>query len=505
MRRLSVLVVAAVAACGGDAAGPAAKPAAVTPGTSNVSTGVAGLALATAPTFTVTDASGKALTGVSVTVAVTAGGGTLVGAPTKTSSGPTSVGQWQLGQVKGTNTVTITVAGLTPFTLSVTGVAGPAAKIAGLTSGVVANAGITLGGPFRAQVQDQFGNGVAGATVTWVNGGGGSFAAGAPLTVTADADGIANSPVYTMGKRAVLHVVQATSTGFTTTMNASVATNYDLVVRTYGPTMTAQQLALFTSASDRIRAIITGDVVDASTPTAGFNLETGCGITGVTAFNETVDDIVVYASVTAIDGVGGVLGRAGPCLRRNAASGFLTAVGIMEFDSADIQNLINLGVAEDVILHEMLHTLGIGTIWSDRSFLTGAGTAGVAYTGARARESCNGFTGVGSICAASIPVENTGGSGTRDSHWRESVFVSELMTGFANTGGMPFSRMTVGGLEDLNYQVNYAAADNYAMPSVASLMAATSLRALSMPEYREILLKPAFEISSDGRIRRIPR
>jgi glutamine synthetase len=31
------------------------------------------------------------------------------------------------------------------------------------------------------------------------------------------------------------------------------------------------------------------------------------------------------------------------------------------------------------------------------------------------------------MCAAGVPVENSGGPGTRDGHWRESVFSNELM------------------------------------------------------------------------------
>jgi hypothetical protein len=43
-----------------------------------------------------------------------------------------------------------------------------------------------------------------------------------------------------------------------------------------------------------------------------------------------------------------------------------------------------------------------------------------------------------------VPVESSGGSGTRDAHWRESVFTNELMTGYAGPGrDLPLSRMTI--------------------------------------------------------------
>ena len=67
--------------------------------------------------------------------------------------------------------------------------------------------------------------------------------------------------------------------------------------------------------------------------------------------------------------------------------------------------------------------------------------------------------------ATSVPVENTGGSGTADAHWRESVFGNELMTGWLNSGiTNPLSRITVASMADLGYQVNMNAADSYTPP-----------------------------------------
>ncbi|MEY9156351.1 leishmanolysin [Bradyrhizobium japonicum] len=48
----------------------------------------------------------------------------------------------------------------------------------------------------------------------------------------------------------------------------------------------------------------------------------------------------------------------------------------------------------------------------------------------------------GSAGSLPVPVENTGGEGTVDSHWRDTVFGAELMTGFVNQGGNPMSRVT---------------------------------------------------------------
>jgi hypothetical protein len=70
-----------------------------------------------------------------------------------------------------------------------------------------------------------------------------------------------------------------------------------------------------------------------------------------------------------------------------------------------------------------------------------------------------------------VPVANTGGPGTREGHWRESVFGNELMTGFLDGGINPLSRVTVGALEDMGYQVNYDAADDFRLPTRNELVA----------------------------------
>ena len=71
----------------------------------------------------------------------------------------------------------------------------------------------------------------------------------------------------------------------------------------------------------------------------------------------------------------------------------------------------------------------------------------------------------------SVPVENSGGSGTRDAHWRETTFQSELMTGYISGSTRPLSRVTVASLGDLGYSVNMLAADNFTAPGPGALQA----------------------------------
>ena len=61
-----------------------------------------------------------------------------------------------------------------------------------------------------------------------------------------------------------------------------------------------------------------------------------------------IDDVHICAVVTAIDGPGGVLGRAGATWIRSDSR--LPVTGIMLFDIADIDTLVALDLFEPVIV-----------------------------------------------------------------------------------------------------------------------------------------------------------
>ena len=120
----------------------------------------------------------------------------------------------------------------------------------------------------------------------------------------------------------------------------------------------------------------------------------------------------------------------------------------------------------------MGHVLGFGTLWTDFGLLQGARSDNPVYVGANALREYRSIFGVPT--ATGVPVENTGGPGTADGHWRNSVFMTELMSGYAEDSGTgsPISRVTVGQFQDLGYQVNYSRADAFTKPAVR---AATSV------------------------------
>lgn len=231
---------------------------------------------------------------------------------------------------------------------------------------------------------------------------------------------------------------------------AAIQSAYKIEVRFLGG-LTAQQKSAFKTAADRWSKVIVGDVPS------------------VMVGGELVDDLLIEAQGVAIDGAGGILGQAGPTSLRPASAGanaFLPAKGIMSFDTDDLAEMQANGTLVDVITHEMGHVIGIGTIWSHKRLLAGSGTTNPTFTGANTKREYGKLKKKRSIA---VPVENIGGAGTRDSHWRETVFKNELMSGFIAAPNNPISRLTVASLKDLGYVVNMAAAEPYTLPNLQLL------------------------------------
>ena len=507
-RGRNILVASFVVAAACSEPTESRQPTSVTLDQSVALEGTAGTVLTTPPTFVVKDQNGNAMGGVSVTITVTAGGGTLTNAPTTTNDGPTPVGSWRLGNIAGVNTITVTAAGLTPLVITVTGKAGPPVAVTFTSGGnQSAAAGTSVATNPVAQVRDQFGNGVAGVPVTFsVAEGEGSLPTSAP--VTTDASGNAGSPQWTLGKSDVPQSLRASAGTFSTTTNATIATSYTVDVRLFGPAMPPVAAAMFTAAAARIRGAVTGELSDV--PFSARDLATDCGVPDLpNSFSETVDDVVIFASVGSIDGPSKVLAFAFPCFIRGPFPARQTLIGVMKFDADDLDNMIARGNLTDVIQHEMLHVVGVGTLWNSFNLVAGAGTADTRYTGTLGVGGCIAIGGA-SVCPSSVPLENTGGAGTADSHWRESVFFNELMTGFVNSRASvpvgllnPLSAMTIQSIADVGYAVNVKAADPYTIPGTAARVQ-SQLNVGVPAEIWERLESPRFEVSRTGQTTRIP-
>ena len=188
---------------------------------------------------------------------------------------------------------------------------------------------------------------------------------------------------------------------------------------------------------------------------------------------ETTDGIIIDAQGVRLDGPGQVLGSAGPTVLRPGATG-LPVAGIMMFDLDDLAQLESANTLVSVILHEMGHVLGIGTLWEERGLLAGTGSDDPVFTGDNAKRAYQELRGEADL--VDVPVANTGGPGTREGHWREAVFQDELMSGFLSGTTQPLSRVTAGSLEDLGYVVDYSAADTYDLPEGEALSLETPKR-----------------------------
>jgi hypothetical protein len=230
----------------------------------------------------------------------------------------------------------------------------------------------------------------------------------------------------------------------------AITSAYKIEVRFLGGLTTSQKNA-FKSAANRWTKMIVGDVPS------------------VVVDGEVIDDLLILAQGVAIDGAGGILGQAGPTHLRPTSAGanaFLPAKGIMSFDSADLVQMQANGTLLDVITHEMGHVIGIGTIWTSKGLLVGASTTNPTFKGTNAKKEYGILKGTGPVA---VPVENTGGPGTKHSHWRESIFKNELMSGFIAGQNNPLSKVTAGSLKDLGYVVDMNAAEAYTLPNLLQM------------------------------------
>lgn len=401
----------------------------------------------------------------------------------------------------GTATVTATTGTL--FGSATVTVRQTPTSVLGSGSGQVGLVGFQVNVPPSVLVRDKLLNAIAGVAVNFaVTGGGGSLTGASAST---DATGVARVGSWTLGGGAGTNTLTATVTGsgipgnpVTFTVTGATAA-FQVEVR-FLTSMSAPRQAVFANAAARWQQLIFGDLPDiqvSGVPAAQ------CGPNSP-AMNETVDDVVIFASIDAIDGPGKILGMAGPCFIRT--TGKLPLVGAMIFDDADIPALESAGIFDEVILHEMSHVLGFGTIWPDLGLLSGEGTADSHFTGGQALGAFDRVGGQSFTLGSKVPVENCVGipqcgSGSQDSHWRESVFGTELLTGFLNGGVTnPLSVVTTASLGDMGYFVNHAASDPYLL-SLAALRAPGAAAPVRLEH--DILRLPIYEVDPAGRVVRV--
>ena len=287
---------------------------------------------------------------------VTAGGGSMDQSTVVADESGRASANLTLGRTAGTNEVAATAEGGVSVQLTATATAGPAAIMAvHQGDGQSATVSTTVSLKPSVVVRDAFANPVEGVAVTFAVTSGGGSAVGTARTT--DENGIARVGSWTLGPSAGSNTMAASSPGlapvtFTATGTAAPPpppppppppSGYNAELRFIG-TATPSQQATFNSASARWNSVVTGDLPDMSVV-----LPAGaCGV-GHPALNETIDDLVIYIELVAIDGPGRILGSAGPCVVR--PSGALTVLGRIRLDQADVASMESSGTLYDVDEH----------------------------------------------------------------------------------------------------------------------------------------------------------
>ena len=410
--------------------------------------------------------------------------------------GVASVTQDGLVTARGAGSAVITAsAGTVTATAQVTVVQVPAElqKVSGDTQTVPAGAPVPI--PLVVQVNDSRGNPIPTATVIFaVLEGDGSVGTSTAVT---GVDGRAFTTFTSGTISGSAQVVSATVEGTTlsvsfTTVAAPDPSSFNIGIRFLDSATAGQRLA-FAEARLRWEAAIGADIQDGQLNAAAGT----CGASSP-AVIQSIDDVLILVSLVPIDGEGGVLGGAGPCWIRDPGS--LTIMGSMQFDTADLEMMQTKGLLSNVILHEMGHVLGMGTLWAVQGFLADpslppANGTDPHFTGPQAIAAFDDAGGVDYVAGAKVPVENSGGAGTADGHWRDTVFGNELMTGFIGPGHSPLSIVTLASLADQGYAVNLAVADPYNLQ--LSLRALDTRPTLQLKD--DILTGPIRKVDPRGR------
>lgn len=239
------------------------------------------------------------------------------------------------------------------------------------------------------------------------------------------------------------------------TVLAPVASGFAPTIRWFGPAHPAVEASLV-GAVARWSRVVVGDL-----PDRRLVLPADACFPGSPAIDEVVDDVLVHVYAGPLDGAGGTLAKAGPCATREDSG--LPIAGIVMIDAADVGPLATGSpYVERVLMHEFGHVLGIGTLWDAH---LGGRAVDPRFVGPRARLAAGDF-GFLPQERDGIEVETAGGGTTAGSHWRESTFGSELMTGWiAEHDPTTLSALTAGVLDDLGYTIGYAAVDAVSPPS----------------------------------------
>lgn len=449
----------------------------------------------TVPVVRIRDTFGNPIANTTVTWTVLSGGGAIVGPSTTATdaTGLSSILGWVLGPIAGANALQArTISGITAV-ITATSIGIPAGLESASPTSQAGVSSFLVEKTARVRVLDTQGQPVAGVPVvfTLTSSAGTGTIAGA--NATTNASGIASLGDWRIGASGT-STVRATVVGV-----PSQAVTFEATGTPRGFTIDLRFLTIppanirdaFVEAALRWMEVITGDLPDEFVTLQAQS----CVLDNSPAFSESVDDIVIFADFPTIDGPGNILGQANFCDIRPGSR--LPSAGGMQFDIADALALESTGRFKDVAIHEMGHVLGLSKFnWGPLGLVTGSGGTDPFFTGPAGTA---GWSMLNIFYQGQpVPIENEHGEGTRDSHWRESVLNTEIMTGFIEAEGiaMPLTRLTVGALQDAGFQVDLSKADVYASSLRGALLNFGPKERLG-----ETIVPPGHVVDRDGKMR----
>lgn len=219
----------------------------------------------------------------------------------------------------------------------------------------------------------------------------------------------------------------------------------------------------------------------------------------------TIDDLMVLVEFRDIDGPGRTLAQAGVCRLREGS--MLPVASVAFFDVSDIDRLIDSGDATELAVHEIAHALGFGLLWRPLGLLRdpalGVGAIDAHFVGPLAIDAFDAAGGADYTGGAKVPVENLGGAGSANLHWRGSVLRGELMRPLNRIGSREtLSAVTIQSLADLGYIVDVSRAEPYTLPGVGAADEKPG-RVVDLGD--DVLRGPVQVVDAEGRVVRVLR
>ncbi|WP_240740889.1 excalibur calcium-binding domain-containing protein [Deinococcus sp. Arct2-2] len=241
--------------------------------------------------------------------------------------------------------------------------------------------------------------------------------------------------------------------------SAQAAAPFAVELRFLGKTLNAAQQATVREAAARVSALIASPFAPVT-----LNLPANSCDSNLPKIKERVQQFFVFVRVSDLGE--DKYAEAAPCDLHDGS--YLPIYGVVDLNSNGLSDLPKVDLL-DTMIHEMLHALGVGTLWeadyrvslsgdSDDQNLIRKVNGRYFYTGAKALAA---YQNLGGKVSTGIPLDADAG------HWAGGAVCSEILSGDAGdyTGRVnPVSPLTLGALEDLGYRVNRAAGNRYTLP-----------------------------------------